>query len=205
MRTKCAISYAASEIALLRCCVFADYRLRKNAIVCLRWHGTGLNSTDAYVLSLLDSLRIQTSDFHLKTEILKSKATLKSFDKQYIKSIWTTTCNEYDILVASTYRKCHRCAMFCRRLRNLGKYQRNKVQYSELFFRECGLPGLRTILDCVLSRCVFADYLIRDCALCQCGSRHVFSISWTFFFRLRNSANSDAEYEIAHFVRIVYV
>ena len=48
-RTKCAISYAASEIALLRCYVFADSRLRKNAMVCLRWHGTGLNSTDAYV------------------------------------------------------------------------------------------------------------------------------------------------------------
>ena len=65
MRTKCAISYAASEIALFRCCVFADSRLRKNAMVCLRWHCTGLNSTDAYVLSLLDSLIIQTSDFHL--------------------------------------------------------------------------------------------------------------------------------------------
>ena len=70
------------------------------------------------------------------------------------------------------------------------------------FFRECGLPRLRTILDCGLSRCVFADYLIRDCALRQCGSGHVFAISWTFF-RLRNSAISDAECEIAHFVRIV--
>ena len=78
---------------------------------------------------------------------------------------------------------------------------RNKVQYSELFFRECGLPRLRTILDCVLSRCVFADYLIRDCALCQCGSGHVFAISWTFF-RLRNSAISDAECAISDaFVR----
>ena len=55
----------SSEIALLRCCVFADSRLRKNAMVCLRWHGTGLNSTDYHVLSLFDSLKIQTSDFHL--------------------------------------------------------------------------------------------------------------------------------------------
>ena len=77
------------------------------AMVCLRWHGTGPNSTDAFVLSLLDSLRIQTSDFHLsphnniwvRTEIWKGKATLKSFDKQYIKSIWTIACNEHD----STY------------------------------------------------------------------------------------------------------
>ena len=91
-------------------------------------------------------------------------STLKSFDKQYIKTIWTTACNEHDILVALTYRKCHRCAMCCRRLRNLGKYA---IKFNILnFFRECRLPRLRTILDCVLSRCVFADYLIRDCALC---------------------------------------
>ena len=38
----------------------------------------------------------------------KSMATLKLLDKQYIKSIWTTTCNEHDNLVASTYLKCHR-------------------------------------------------------------------------------------------------
>ena len=145
MRTKCAISYSASEIALLRCCVFADSRLRKNAIVCLRLHGTGLNSTDAYVLSLLDSLRIQTSDFHLsphsiisiETEIWKSKTTLKSFDKQYIKSIWTIACNKHDILVASTHRKCHRCAMCCRRLRNLGKYA---IKFNILNF----FPRMRT-------------------------------------------------------------
>ena len=67
MRTNCAISYAASEIALLRCCVFADSRLRKYAMVCLRWHGTGLNSTDVYVVSLLDSLRISDIRFSSRT------------------------------------------------------------------------------------------------------------------------------------------
>ena len=44
-------------------------------MVCLRWHGTGLNSTDAYVLSLLDSLRIQTSDFHLSPHSIISIET----------------------------------------------------------------------------------------------------------------------------------
>ena len=32
MRTKCAISYVSSDIAFLRFCVFADPRLRKNAM-----------------------------------------------------------------------------------------------------------------------------------------------------------------------------
>ena len=73
MRTKWAFSYAASEIALLRCCVFADSRLRKNAMVCLRWHGTGLNSTDVYVLSLFDILRSQTSNFHLSSRSIISE------------------------------------------------------------------------------------------------------------------------------------
>ena len=35
------------------------------AIFCLRWHGSGLNSVDAYVSSLLDIFRSQTSYFDL--------------------------------------------------------------------------------------------------------------------------------------------
>ena len=94
MRTKCAISYAASEIALLRFCGLQTKQKRNDAaMVCLRWHGSGLNSTDGNVLSLLDILRSETSDFHLSPHSnvsfgnLERKATSKSFDRQYIKSI----------------------------------------------------------------------------------------------------------------------
>ena len=53
-------------VALLRFCGFQTPQKRNDAaIVCLRWHDTGLNSTDAYLFSRLDSFRIQTFDFHL--------------------------------------------------------------------------------------------------------------------------------------------
>ena len=42
-------------------------------MVCLRWHGTGLNSTDAYVLSLLDILESQTSNFYLSSRSIISE------------------------------------------------------------------------------------------------------------------------------------
>ena len=51
-------------VALLRFCGLQTTQKRNDAaMVCLCWHGSGLNSTDAYVLLLLDILRIQTSDF----------------------------------------------------------------------------------------------------------------------------------------------
>ena len=75
--------------------------------------------------------------FQNKRKFEKSMPILKSFDKQYIKSIWSTACNEQDNLVASTYRKCHRCAMCCRWLRNLGKYA---IKFNILNF----FPRMRT-------------------------------------------------------------
>ena len=61
---------------------------------------------------------------------------------------------------------------------------RSEVQYSELFFRECGIPRLRN-----------AHYpRLRTVAV---------RIFLRIFFRFRNNAISDAEYEIAHCVRIV--
>ena len=56
----------SSEIALLRCCVFADSRLRKNAMVCLRWHGTGLNSTD-YLSRVITVRQFENSDIRFSS------------------------------------------------------------------------------------------------------------------------------------------
>ena len=80
-RVKVRLHYAY-KVRNLICCIgdcavvlllFADSRLRKNAMVCLRWHGTGLNTTDAYVLSLLDIFGSQTSNFYLSPHSIISE------------------------------------------------------------------------------------------------------------------------------------
>ena len=60
MRTKWVISYAASEIALLPYCVYADYRLRKNAMT-QQWF--------VYVGTAADWIRLMTTCFHCKPVI----------------------------------------------------------------------------------------------------------------------------------------
>ena len=54
------------------CELQAPQKRNDAAMVCLRWHGSGLNSTDTYVLSLRNSLIIQTSDFHLSPQSIIS-------------------------------------------------------------------------------------------------------------------------------------
>ena len=90
--------------------------------------------------------------------------------------------------------------MCCRRLRNLGKYA---IKFNILnFFRECRFPRLRNILDCVLSQCVFADYLIREGRTVPVWLRTCILYQLNIF--LDFATISDAEYELrTSYARIV--
>ena len=207
---RCIRDYA---VALFRFCGLQTSEKKRNeaAIVCLRntlaWHRTDFDRCQRVIIAR----HFEKSDIRFSSLASQHYFRINGNLKKYgnIEIIWQTI---HKI-------NMNHCVQWTRYFSGLNlpemsqmrdvlsptpqsRKVRNTVQYPELFFRECGLPRLRTILDCVLSRYVFADYLIRDCVLCQCGSGYVFPISWTFF-RLRNSAISDAAYENAHFVRIV--